>query len=314
MLDLMDFKEEFVSGCRDALCESGPMDMEIEERRISKAQRGVLNGILFKKTGLECAPTFYVEDFYNAYRSGAPVSELSRNAVDAAVRSMDLAGLLARDSMEMLGAPDNLRVRMLSKSRNKDYLKGKPFRELGCGFVYIAEIGFGEYGAVITDELIKGYRMSVDELFDRALRNTMESYPAILNDLGWSVMGGPEECENLLEGPAGMAPAGVGPGFVLTNSSFFWGAGALFYPGVIGRIHELLDGDFYVLPSSVHELILLAADGQDPRRLADLIRSANRTVVKENEVLAEDLFICDPDGLHRVSYGGMIPVCGSMLC
>ena len=314
MLDMMDFKEEFISGCRDALCESGPADMEIEERRISKAQRGVLNGILFKKNGLECAPTFYVEDFYKAYRSGTPVSDLSREAVDTAVRSMGLAGLLARDSMELLGAPDNLRVRMLSKSRNKDYLKGKPFRELGCGFVYIAEIGFGEYGAVITDELMRGYRMSVDELFDRALRNTMESYPAILNDLGWSVMGGPEECENLLEGPAGMAPAGAGPGFVLTNTSFFWGAGALFYPGVIGRIHELLDGDFYVLPSSVHELILIAADGQDPRRLADLIRSANRTVVKENEVLAEDLFICDPDGLHRVSYGGMIPECGGMLC
>ena len=314
MLDLMGFKEEFVTLCRSALSESGPADMEIEERRVCKAQRGFLNGILFRKNGLECAPTFYVEDFYREYKGGTAVAELSRKAVDAAVRSMVLAGMLAKDSQDMLGALDKLRIRLLNKSRNKDYLKGIPCRELGCGFVFIAEIGFGEYGAVITDELMKEYGMSAGELFDRALRNTAESFPAVLHDLGESVIGGPDECENLLDLPAVRAPAWTGPGYVLTNSSFYWGAGALFYPGVIKRIHELLDGGFYILPSSVHELILIAADDQDPERLVELIRSANRTVVQENEVLADDLYRCDSGEIYRVSYGGMIPVSGNKVC
>ena len=54
MLDLMGFKEEFVSQCRSTLCESGEDDMKIEERKVNKAQRGVLNGVLFRKEGLEC--------------------------------------------------------------------------------------------------------------------------------------------------------------------------------------------------------------------------------------------------------------------
>ena len=278
MLDLMDFKEEFVSLCRSTLCESGPVDMEIEERMVNKAQRGMLNGLLFKKEGLDCAPTFYVEDFYLAYKAGAPIADLSHQAVDSAVRCMDMAGQLARDSFNMLGDTENLRVRMLNKGRNREYLKGIPFREMGCGFVFIAEIGHGEYGAVITDALMKDFEMTGDELL------------------------------------SGKMPAGAGPAFVLTNSRFFWGAGALFYPGMIERIHDLLGGDFYVLPSSVHELILIKVDDQDPRQLADLVRSANRSVVRDSDILADDLFICRSGTLCRVSYGGIIPAGADNVC
>ena len=314
MLDLMGFKKEFVSQCRSALCESGPVDMKIEECIVNKAQRGALNGILFRKEGLDCAPTFYAEDFYSAYRSGTPIADLSHEIIETAVRSMDLAGLLAQRSFDMLGDTDNLRVRMLNRSRNREYLKGIPCRDISCGFVYIAEIGRGEYGAVITDDLIKEYNMSEDEFFDTAIKNTIESYPAVLHDLGDSVMSGSEDCENLLDLPAGKAPASAGPGFVLTNSRFFWGAGALFYPGVIDRIHELLAGDFYVLPSSVHELIIIAADDQDPQQLVDLIHTANRTVVKESDILSDDLYICESGELRRISYGGVIPACSDLVC
>ena len=313
MLDLMGFKEEFVSQCRSTLCESGEDDMKIEERKVNKAQRGVLNGVLFRKEGLECAPTFYIEDFYKAYRDGTSITDLSHEAVDTAIRSMGMAGFLARGSFEMLGDPDKLRVRMLNRGRNKEYLKGIPCLELGCGFVFIAEIGSGEYGAVITDALMKEYGMSVDELFDTAIRNTAERFPAVLQDLGESVISDPGECRNLLDPGTRTAPAGAGPAYVLTKSRFFWGAGALFYPGVIDRINELL-GDFYVLPSSVHEFILIAVEDQDPQQLADLVRSANRSVVKDSEVLSDDLYICESGILNRVSFGGVIPECSAHVC
>lgn len=338
MLDLMDFKKEFVSLCRDALYRSGPIDMEIEERKVSKAQRGELNGLLFRKKGMNCAPTFYVEDFYKSYKAGYPIAELSQTAVESAVNSLELAEELAENTSELFGglpfaaqSPDGCEapgceisemladpglftVRMLHKSRNKEYLKEIAYRELECGFVLIAEIELDEYRLVITNELLSETGLSADELFDRALKNTAERFPAILQDLGESAMGQPEDCDNLLEGQTGRAPAGAGPGFVLTNTRFFWGAGALFYPGVIGRIHELLDGDFYVLPSSVHELIIIRVEDQDPHQLIDLVRSANRSVVSDNEVLSDDLYICESGVLHRVSYGGTIPPCGDMLC
>lgn len=301
MLDLMGFKEEFVSTCRSALRESGPYNIEIEERRINKAQRGALNGLLFRKEGLDCAPTFYVEDFYTTYKEGTPIKDLSREAVETAVRSMDMAGMFARDHLSMIGDPRRLRVRMLNKDMNRDYLSGIPCRELGCGFVYIAEAGRGEYRAVITEELMKEYDLDIDEFFDVAVQNTVKDHPAVLHDLAESAMGISSEFGNLLDQAEGTAPEGTGPGFVLTNSGIYWGAGTLFYPGVMDKIRRLLGGDFYVLPSSVHELILVKAEDQDPQQLAELVRSANRSVVEENEVLSDDLYICESGGLRRVT-------------
>jgi len=314
MLDLMGFKQEFISDCRNTLCESGPFDMMIEERKVNKAQRGVLNGLLFRKEGSLCAPTFYVEDFYKAYKEGTPISDLSHEAVEAAVRSMGMADEMARGSLEIIYDTANLRVRLLNKGRNKEYLKGIPHRELDCGFVFIAEAGHGEYGAVITNALLKDFKLTTDELFDMAIKNTAEQFPAVLQDLAESATRYPTGCANLFDSRSGRAPADTGPAYVLTNSRFFWGAGALFYPGVIDRLHELLDGDFYVLPSSVHELILIAVDDQDPKQLADLVRSANRSVVEERDILADDLYICEKGALKRVSYGGMVPVPGGLPC
>jgi hypothetical protein len=209
MLDLMDFKKEFVSLCRNTLSERGSAGIEVEERKVSKAQRGTLNGLLFRQEGLDCAPTFYIEDFYKAYKEGMPISDLSDELIETAFRSMDMARHLARNSFSMLGDPDSLRVRMLNKGRNKEYLKGIPYRDLGCGFVYIMEVGHGEYGAVITDALMKDYEISKDELFDKAIENTAGFFPAVLQDQAESACGRPEDCSNLLELPAARAPAGA---------------------------------------------------------------------------------------------------------
>jgi hypothetical protein len=225
-----------------------------------------------------------------------------------------MADMFARDSFEMLADAANLNVRLLNKSRNKEYLKSVLTRDAGCGFVLIAEIESGEFRAVITDKLLEETGMTEDELFDRAIRNTAKKYPPVLQDLAESACSLPDECDNLFIAPAVKTPPGTGPGFVLTNSRFFWGACALFYPGVMARLYELIGGDFYVLPSSVHELILLAAEDQDPQQLAELVRSANRSVVRENEVLADDLYKCESGDLHRISYGGVIPEHGEMLC
>ena len=147
MLDLMSFKKEFVSQCRNALCESSPVDMRIEERMINKAQRGELNGLLFRVDGLNCAPTFYVEDFYKSYKAGYPIAELSQSAVESAVNSLGLAEKLAENTYELFGGdpndsqcpddsvgldkevtemladPELFTVRVISQSRNKEYLK-----------------------------------------------------------------------------------------------------------------------------------------------------------------------------------------------
>lgn len=314
MLDLMGFKDEFISQCRSTLSELGPGDMKIEEQQVNKAQRGLLNGMLFIKDGLNCAPTFYVEDFYNAYKAGSDIKDLSRNAVGAAVSSMGMANMLAGKTEALIKDTDNLVVKLFNESRNKEYMKNLATKDVGCGFFLTANVEFGEYGVSVTKSMLKEMRTSRTKLFGTAINNTMKKYPPMLFDLKDSIFPDHIESENLLESAYIRAPLETGPGYVLTNSRLFWGAGALFYPGVMSRIHELLDDDFYVLPSSVHELIIMAAGDQDPAHLAELVRSANRTVVEPADILADDLYICESCELRRVSYGGVIPEDAGCVC
>ena len=81
---------------------------------------------------------------------------------------------------------------------------------------------------------------------------------------------------------------------VLSNPSFLNGAASLFYENCMDRISEAVGGDFVILPSSVHELIVLKDDGSlDYNDLAETVRNVNRTMVKPSEFLSDHVYRYD---------------------
>lgn len=351
MLSFSEFKNEFIKGCTDSLIththDRADDKIVIDERTLTKAQYGNLTGLIFRAGDSECAPTIYVEDFYDMYKRGSSVSELYEAAVSTVLYSIENAPDLTEDS---LTTPDRLHVRLLNKSGNKDYLENVPHLDVGCGLALIAEVISGEFRAVITNELAECYEMDQDEMLEAALVNTSHSDPPVLFELTELLAEGRENCKNLLGSDTGFkAESGFGPeersdsdsntefGFdqeprsdsgsasdsslppsvslyVLSNTNCFWGAAALFYPDVMARLHELMRGPFYIIPSSVHELLLLPISEGDPQQLVAMIREANRTVVSKDEFLSDDLLICESDQLRKISYGGFIPDPGSLPC
>ena len=71
---------------------------------------------------------------------------------------------------------------------------------------------------------------------------------------------------------------------VLTNNTGIFGAASLFYPFILEMIGERMGGNFFILPSSIHETILIQDDeAYHLSELEDMVREINRT-----ELLAED--------------------------
>jgi hypothetical protein len=84
------------------------------------------------------------------------------------------------------------------------------------------------------------------------------------------------------------------PMYVLTNRSHYYGAACMLYPKLLKCIGEGLDSNFYVLPSSVHELIILQDLGmEDAATLMDMVKEVNATEVKEEEVLSDSVYYYD---------------------
>ena len=61
-------------------------------------------------------------------------------------------------------------------------------------------------------------------------------------------------------------------------------------PDILQKSSELLQDDLLLLPSSVHELIVLRATGADYRELKRIVREINDTVVDPEEILSDSVY------------------------
>lgn len=294
MLSFREFKDEFIASCRaDAAALTGSLPcgtIEIEERDVTKAQYGKLSGIIFRAPDTFAAPTYYVEDFYGMYRNGTPIEQLSSEAVRTAFHYIHEDPPFSEEGAGAFEEPANLRVRLINREVNGDLLTKVPHRDTGCGLALIAEARSGEFRAVITREMMDSFSMTEDDLMYKALLNAAEHDPAVLTDIAELVCCGQDNCTDLFSAD-GFAPT-EGSLYVLSNSSYYWGASVLFYPGMTERLAAMFGGDFYVLPSSVHEVLILKVSGADPETLASTIHEGNRTVVSSDEFLSDDLLVC----------------------
>lgn len=79
----------------------------------------------------------------------------------------------------------------------------------------------------------------------------------------------------------------------LSNTSNFYGASCIFYPKVLENIRRKIQNDYYIIPSSVHEVLILLADSIGKEELNQMIQEVNATVVESREILAEHCYKYD---------------------
>ena len=79
--------------------------------------------------------------------------------------------------------------------------------------------------------------------------------------------------------------------YVLTNMTSCNGAGAMFCNDLLEKIQIKLDCDFYLLPSSIHEVIILPDEGgYDREELDEMVKTINATEVNSDDRLADHAF------------------------
>ena len=79
--------------------------------------------------------------------------------------------------------------------------------------------------------------------------------------------------------------------YVLSNFSRLYGAGVILYDGVLENCAKVLGGSFYILPSSVHEVIIVPDEGQMTKEnLEAMVREVNATQVEEQELLSDYVY------------------------
>ena len=181
---------------------------------------------------------------------------------------------------------DALRVRLADIKSGGDMLKNAVSEPAGCGYALVAYLDLSDRlpdggAANIPRDFAEASGFSIREVMADAMNNSFKDNAPKLCMIQQMLFGG--RAENLLDGDAKAAPGSL---LVLTTESGFLGASALFSPGMQERIGEIVGGDYFVLPSSVHEVLIMADNGTyDPKELALMVKEINEHEVAPNERL-----------------------------
>ncbi len=145
---------------------------------------------------------------------------------------------------------------------------------------------------VINNEHLKNWGMSEAELKKLAWENTLRDQKATIDEL-----------HELLMELAGGSKMSINAGenhkedfkvYVVSNELREYGAVALFYPGVMKKAAQRLGSDFYVIPSSVHECLIVKKDENiKPLYLRDTLRCINKNEVLPKDFLSDNIYQYD---------------------
>ena len=89
--------------------------------------------------------------------------------------------------------------------------------------------------------------------------------------------------------------------YILSNQSKQFGASVLLYPGVLESVRKKLGGDYFILPSSVHEVLVLSKESDiPPETLKSTVKTVNRREVRPEERLASEIYeYCGGSGILK---------------
>lgn len=277
-----------------------PADMAenavIDHVEVVKINDQKLHGITIRESGENAAMTFYLDDMFERYESGEDIG-IIMTELAAAYEQNRYAVRPPEVDLSWEELKDDLTVRVVEKQRNREFLRERPYVDVGNGLAVICDISMGEdrggdWRVGVTRSVLEAMGTDAETLFSVAMERAVINDPPVLTDMS-QAMFSPDKV-NLLNQDGRIAPGDIGAMYVLTNESGSFGAAALFYPNVKEKAAELLGSGYYVLPSSSHEVILVPETaGIAEKELCDMVKQANRTVVDEKDILSDNVLRYD---------------------
>ena len=200
---------------------------------------------------------------------------------------------------------DKLFIRVSSAEANKEVLEIVPHQlKEDLAITYHVAVGKNQDGLssmLITNEMMKEYGVTQEQIHEDAMKSSPRVMVPEVSSIGVLIdeiyqknilMLTPDEREMLLE--TLQESSEMPTFFVVTNTERIDGAGVIFYPEFMDNMGELLGNDFFILPSSIHEMLILPDDGQvDAEMLRDMVKEVNATQVAPAERLTNDVYHFD---------------------
>lgn len=302
----MDFKT-FTETMRDIIKDYLPE--EFQDATVELNQNQKLNeqytGLVVRKPDQIVVPTINMDSAYKAFTNeDVTIGDVARqvaNIIQNEPPKVQLDRLMEYESIK-----DQLFVRVSNAEMNADVLQTVPYtryEDLALTYHIATEIDEdGVASTIVNNQLLEQYGITKEQLHEDAMKSAPQLFPArvetmgevmkrmMMDDLLASGMDEETMKAMLMDMPA----MDDSPMTVVTNENSANGAAVLFYPGQMDKIAENLEGDFFILPSSVHESLVIPDNGNfNYPDLKTMVQEVNSTQVLPAERLSDEVYHYD---------------------
>lgn len=287
--EIMVFAERIKAQCETQLAEGAKVRI-VETRRNNTPK---LTGISITEGTSNVSPIIYLEPFYGQYVCGRDIKGITEEIISICREHTETQAWDVSYVVDYEECAPLIRAALINYEGNTKMLEDMPHRKLlDLAVIYYMETEIPKHSGMqgeikITNSCMERWRVREDDLYEQSLQN-MEREVLVMNlgeilkntfpDMEWE-----EDIQQMYREM-----------FVLTSKTMLYGAAMLLFTKELDSICEKMQSQqLVVIPSSVHEVILLSFTGGDPEGFTEKIREVNQEHLERIEVLSEHPYIYD---------------------
>lgn len=296
MLNYEDFKEKFKESVSDKL-EAEGINANLSFHTVQKLNDSY-DALTVTPEGESIGVNIPIDRFYNAYDEGMDFED----TIDKAVGLIN-QGISERPDFDIDSLSDysqmkeKLAMEVVSAEANKEMLESVPHKMLeDMAIVYRFVLNSDEDGrssVLVTNKMLENYGITAEQLHADALEIAPQIKPVEIKGMSevLAELMGVEQAEMMGVGPVAPEDEQM---YVATVPDKVHGAGVLAYEEFMDKAAERAGGDFYILPSSIHEILIVPDNGEmDLKALEDMVKEVNATQVAPQDKLTDSVYHYD---------------------
>ncbi len=286
--------ESFKETILNRLSEDFPEPKHIISQKVHRNNGTYSDGLVILEDGANVSPTLYLDQYYKTYLNGDDFSSVYRQIIECYEKNKTSQRIDAAFFTDFDRIRARIVIKLIHYEKNMELLRDLVphirFLDLAIVFysVFPVDPDIGNATILIDRSHLALWDITADELYPIAMENTVRLLEPKLNNINDML----QEMLDMPGYPCVPVPDDpLFPMYVLTNEPNMFGAACMAYDGLIRSYADRFRSDFYILPSSIHEVILIPSYKQDRMdEFSKMVREVNRTQVAPEDILSDHAY------------------------
>lgn len=259
--------------------------IEIMQRDTTKNNGVVYKGFMFSQLDVNVSPTIYMEEYYKLYCEGKSLDEIVERVLELYNEIKVKESWKDLDVIKYERVKHKIVMRLIHREFNRELLMETPYLPfLDLAIVFCVLLDANSYGTVsmtVGKEHLAMWGVTLEELYARAKKNTPNLLPEDFVELCAFIEKATGRSCSLMQNTM----------YVLSNRIKNFGATAILYPQCLKKIGDYLKDDFYMIPSSIHEVIIVPKQfAIEESIFSEMIQHVNEDQLEPDEILSDHVY------------------------